>query len=60
MGSPPVDNGGGSLELDPLGFGGSGWLKSIKLAHKSLIIEMASVLLSVAACYIIIMYVSQV
>jgi hypothetical protein len=41
MGSPPVDNGGGSLELDPLGFGGSGWLKSIKLAHKSLIIEMA-------------------
>jgi len=36
-----VDDGGVSLELDPLGFGGSGWLKSISLAPKSIIIEMA-------------------
>ena len=36
-----VDDGGVSLELDPLGFGGSGWLKSISLALKSIIIEMA-------------------
>jgi hypothetical protein len=33
---------GGGLELDVLGDGGSGWLKSVSLAQKLIIIECLS------------------